>query len=257
MPEHASKAGYFAAAFTSALFAVMTLATSGAAFAQCSGTGAPTDTQTKCLTAILIPGNPLRAYDISWVNPDRAEYYLADRSNAGIDIIDTRRLVFKRRLIGGFAGVAIVTGSVTPANPFGLTDNNHSGPDGVVTHDRWLYAGDSPSLLKVFDLNAPTAHALKQSISTGGTTRVDEMALTTDGETLLAANNAEDPPFGTIFAANGDDATSHVAIVTKVVIDNTILPAGFGLSIEQPSWDPKTQRFYVSVPIIDRESGRM
>src|SRR5882724_10156446 len=76
------------------------------AFAACTGPGAPTDTQTKCLTAVPIPGNPLRSFDISWVNPDRAEYYLADRSNAGIDIIDTRPNTFKRRL-GGFVGVVL------------------------------------------------------------------------------------------------------------------------------------------------------
>src|ERR1700730_13940590 len=57
--------------------------------AQCTGPGAPTTTQTKCLAAIRIPGNPIRSLDISWVNPHRAEYYLADRSNKGIDIIDT------------------------------------------------------------------------------------------------------------------------------------------------------------------------
>ena len=76
----------------STLFGAVTLATSGAALAgPCTGPGAPTTTQTKCLTAVQIPGNPLRSYDISWVNPNRAEYYLADRSNAGIDIINTQR----------------------------------------------------------------------------------------------------------------------------------------------------------------------
>src|SRR5579864_2860521 len=58
--------------------------------APCSGPGAPSTTQTKCLTAVAIPGHPLTSFDISWVNPDRAEFYLGDRSNAGIDIIDTR-----------------------------------------------------------------------------------------------------------------------------------------------------------------------
>jgi len=53
--------------------------------------GSPANTETQCLTAVQIPGNPLRSYDISWVNPHRGEYYLADRSNSGIDIIDTRR----------------------------------------------------------------------------------------------------------------------------------------------------------------------
>ena len=63
----------------------------------------------------------------------------------------------------------------------------------------------------MIDLNAPTASAIKQIISTGGTTRVDEMALTTDGKLLLAANNAEDPPFGTLFSANGDAGDEHMS----------------------------------------------
>jgi len=28
------------------------------------------------------------------------------------------------------------------------------------------------------------------------------------------------------------------------------VPAGFGLSLEQPAWEPKTGRFYVSIPVI-------
>src|SRR5260221_14722229 len=79
------------------IFAAASLAGAGAAFAACTGPGAPTDTQTRCLTAVQIPGNPLRSFDISWVNPDRAEYYLADRPNAGIDIIDTQHNTFVRR----------------------------------------------------------------------------------------------------------------------------------------------------------------
>jgi hypothetical protein len=217
------------------------------ASAQCTGPGAPTTTQTKCLTAVQIPGHPLRSYDISWVNPDRAEYYLADRSNAGIDIIDTRHNTFKRRL-GGFVGVVLM--GVTPTNPLGAVNNNLSGPDGVVSHGRWVYGGDGDSTLKVFDLDAPPASALKQTISTGGTTRVDEMALTADGKLLLAANNAEDPPFATLFKANGDAPTSAVAILTKVLIDPAIVPAGVGLSIEQPTWEPQTRRFYTSIPVI-------
>src|SRR5712692_6000197 len=183
----------------------------GTASAQCTGPGAPTTTQTKCLTAVQIPGNPLRSFDISWVDPDRAEYYLADRSNKGIDIVDTEHNTFKRTILG-FVGIKLLgTGAV---------DNNHSGPDGVVSHSRWLYAGDGDSTLKVIDLNAPTTSAIKQTISTGGTTRVDEMALTTDGKLLLVANNAEDPPFGTLFKANGDANTSAVSKITKITVDS-------------------------------------
>ena len=198
----------------------------------------------------FIPGNPLRSFDISWVNPDRGEYYLGDRSNSGIDVIDTHSLKWKRT-IGGFVGI------VLNPNPPHAVDNNHSGPDGVTSHGRWLYAGDGDSTLKVIDLDAPPLAALQQTISTGGTTRVDEMALTTEGDLLFAANNAEDPPFGTLFAANGDDedddwhhAKSHVSIITKVTVDPTIIPPHFGLSFEQPAWDPKTRRYLVSVPVI-------
>ena len=230
-----------------ALSSALSLAAAGGTLAApCTGPGAPTTTETECLTAVQIPGNPLRSFDISWVNPDRSEYYLGDRSNAGIDIINTKRNTFKRR-IPGFVGIKL--------NANGTVNNNISGPDGVTSHGRWLYAGDGDSTLKVIDLDAPTASAIKQSIHTGGTTRVDEMALTTDSKRLLAANNAEDPPFGTLFRANGDASTSNVAIITKITVDSAIIPTGLGLSIEQPTWEPETERFYVSIPQINVPSG--
>ncbi len=220
------------------------LATSGAAFAACTGPGAPATTETQCLTAVQIPGNPLRSYDISWVNPHRAEYYLADRSNAGIDIIDTHHLAFTRRL-GGFVGVKL--------NAAGTAVNNDiSGPDGVVTHGRWLYAGDGDSTLKVFDLDGADAPA-QPPLKTGGKFRVDEMALTTDGELLLTVNNADDPPFATLFAANGDRNHSSVRELSHITIDPVLFPDTPG--IEQPAWDPKTQRFYVSVPNLGKPGG--
>src|SRR5438552_3147650 len=221
------------------------LATSGAAFADCTGLGAPTNTETRCLKAVQIPGNPLLSYDISWVNPHRAEYYLGDRSNSGIDIIDTRTLSFKRRLGGPgvFTGVAL--------NPDGTVNNDKSGPDGVASHGRWLYAGDGNSTLKVFDLDAPTASALKETVPSGipDDNRLDEMALTTDGEFLLTVNNAAEPlPFATLFAANGDRNHSSVRELTRITIDDKLFPGS--AAIEQPAWDPKTRRFYVSVPIL-------
>ena len=75
--------------------------------------------QTTCLTAIRILGNPLRSFDISWVAPSRAQYYLADRSNAGIDVIATDTLTFQRTITKGsptgqcptckFVGIVLTT----------------------------------------------------------------------------------------------------------------------------------------------------
>jgi len=228
-----------------AMLAAPALVGAGTAYAACTGPGAPTNTETKCLTAVQIPGNPLRSYDISWVNPHRAEYYLADRSNSGIDIIDTRTLTFKRTLGKGlFVGVKL--------NANGTVNNDISGPDGVVTHGRWVYAGDGDSTLKVFDLDGSGGLA-QAPLSTGGSTRVDEMALTADGESLLTVNNAEDPPYANLFAANGDRNHSSVLMLSKITIDATLFPGT--PAIEQPTWDPKTKRFYVSVPILGKPGG--
>jgi hypothetical protein len=241
MTRYGKLVTYFSSGVATALLGAATLAPSSAALAACVGPGAPDNTQTKCVTAIKVPGNPLTSFDISWVNPNRAEYYLADRSNSGITIVDTQHLKWKRT-IGGFVGIKL--------NKAGTAvDNNHSGPDGVVSHGRWLYAGDGDSTLKVIDLNAATS-PIKQSISTGGTTRLDEMAITGDGLLLLGANNAEDPPFATLFAANGDAAVSATAKILTITIDPSLVVPGFGQSIEQPAWDPKTQRFYTSIPWI-------
>lgn len=222
------------------LGAAISMTATGAMANPCTGPDISTTAQTKCLTAVAIPGNPIRSFDISWVNPQRAEYYLGDRSNAAIEIIDTNALTWKRRL-GGFVGV-VLNGSAV--------NNNLSGPNGVTSHGRWVYGGDGDSTLKVFDLNAPPSVALTQIVPTGGKFRVDEMALTSNGDLLLAANNADDPAFATLFAANGNSAKSKVRIITKITIDPAIMPIGFGLSMEQAAWDPKTKRYLVSVPII-------
>src|ERR1700687_2499034 len=77
---------------------------------------------------IAVPGKPLKAFDISWVDSASAHYYLADRSNGSIDVVDilTDSLVTQ---IGGFVGA---TGK-----------NDTSGPDGVVVtiSNKELWAG--------------------------------------------------------------------------------------------------------------------
>src|SRR5262249_40010793 len=144
------------------------------AIAQCLFTPPlPPTTQTQCVTAIHIPGNPLRSFDISFVNQARGgEYYFADRSNSGIQIINTNSLKW-RHTLGGFVGIVL--------RPNGTVNNDKSGPDGVTAFGRWVYGGDGDSTLKVFNLDAPVSDSLKQVIPTGGSFRVDEMALTTDG----------------------------------------------------------------------------
>jgi len=226
------------------LIGLVALAAAGtAAAAPCTGPGAPVNTETRCLTAVAIPGNPLTGFDISFVNPQRAEYYLADRSNKGVDVIDTSTNTFKKRIFDPahpFAGV-VFTG--------GVANNNLSGPDGVVSRGRCLYAGDGDSTLKIFNIDSG---ALLQIFNTGANppTRVDEMAMSTDGQFLLAANNAADPPFATLFSVDEESCLVDTGDALKIEADPSVIPSGFGLSIEQPAWVELIHRFVVSVPVI-------
>ena len=122
MSKDVKSLAYLSSALVPVLLASVSLSTP--AQASCVGPGAPDNTQTKCVTAIRISGNALSSFDISWVNPNRAEYYLADRSNKGIDIIDTEHLKFERT-IGGFVGIVIVLNGLVGGQ------QSLSGPDGV------------------------------------------------------------------------------------------------------------------------------
>jgi hypothetical protein len=237
------------AALASTFFGAAALAASGAAFAQCTGPGAPAaGSPWQCLTAIQVPNAPVTSFDISWVNPNRAEYYLADRSNAAVDIVDTSTNKFKKQ-IGGFVG-----GFLNPATNTFITAK--SGPDGLVSFGKWLYVGDGDSTLKIIDLDKGS---IVQSVPTGGSTRVDEMAITDIApngvQVLLAANNAEDPPFATLFQVNANNFTNNIKILARINVDPSIIPPGEGLSLEQPAWDPDSKRFYVSVPQINYPAG--
>jgi DNA-binding beta-propeller fold protein YncE len=172
------------------------------------------------IALIAIPGAPLTSFDISWVDRSSQRYYLADRSNKAIDVIDARNNTFVSR-IGGFVGF---TGS-----------NEISGPDGVlVIHSRHeLWAGDGDSTVKVIDLETGT---IVQSVSTGGTKRADELAFDPKDDVILVANDADDIPFVTF-----------ISVADRTVLGRVNLPDATN-GLEQPVWDPQTHLFYMSVP---------
>ncbi|PYN95002.1 MAG: hypothetical protein DMD91_26365 [Candidatus Rokuibacteriota bacterium] len=92
----------------------------------------------RLLATVPTPGVPLVRFDISWVDQDTQLYYLADRSNAVIDVVDAKRSTFVKQIPGGFKGF---TGN-----------NDTSGPNGVVTSGRWLFVTDAPSRVVSIDL---------------------------------------------------------------------------------------------------------
>src|SRR6476661_7136247 len=49
---------------------------------------------------IPIPGNPLLSTDLSFTDPGTERFYLADRSNFAVDIVDAEKDVFVGRVTG-------------------------------------------------------------------------------------------------------------------------------------------------------------
>jgi hypothetical protein len=201
----------------------------------------PTPPNYQLVTTIKLPGG-LAGFDISWIDPVNQRYYLADQTatkgGGRVDVIDTdtNQLLYtipqtKNEI--GFAGAAV-----------GKPGCAVRGPDGLVAipHLHELYVGDGDSTVKVVDLDAKAVVAV---IPTGGNCRADELAYDPLDHIIMIANDNDSPPFVTFISTD-----------TQAVLGRYTYPAtqiGFGL--EQPVWNPRTKRFYLSVPAAMNNQG--
>jgi len=176
---------------------------------------------------IAIPGKPLKAWDIGWVDAPSTKYYLADRTNASVDVVDgtTDRIIAQ---IGGFVGAK--------------STSDASGPDGVLVtfSNRELWAGDGDSTVKVIDL---TTNSIVATISTGGKLRTDEMTYDPKDNLVISANNADDPPFASI-----------ISVASRTVLKTIPFPNATN-GAEQPVYDAQTGMVYLSVPATKASPG--
>lgn len=184
--------------------------------------------------------NALHGFDISWVDASTERYYLGDRSNAAIDVVDARTGTFLKAIKGGFAGVKFTAS--------GAGNNDISGPNGVVTHGHWLFATDGGSRVVSIDLNTD---AVVDSVRTDPASpkRADELAYDPESSTLLVVNNADDPPFLTLIAV--DKGSGKLTLRQRITLDTA--HAGFQATngAEQPVWVRQVRKFFVSIPEIN------
>jgi hypothetical protein len=154
--------------------------------------GAGKDGAVRLLSTVPIPATKanttagkMYVFDVSFVDPTTQTYYLADRSNAVVDVVDART----NKLVSQI--------SATPAFKGFTGTNATSGPNGVVAAFPWLFVNDANSRVVTIDLrNGKTVG----DVSTGGARglRADEMAYDPKDGLLLAVNNADTPPFATL-----------------------------------------------------------
>ena len=182
------------------------------------------------VATIDIPGGKLEQFDIGYVDSETGRYYVADRSNAGVDIFDTRTFTYVGR-VGGFVGLKF--------NPDNKPAIVLSGPNGIAfdPQKKELWAADGDSTVKVIDV-AANPPKIVASINTGGQKRADELGIDTKDGLVLVGNNAEKPSYVTFISTKPDHA-----IVGKLEMPD----ASDG--IDQPLYVPETGMFYASVPI--------
>src|SRR5258706_9790993 len=126
-------------------------------------------------------GGKFTTYDIAFFDGTTQNFYLADRSNAAVDIFSAATNSFIGR-VGGSGG--LFAGIQPPQNvPNPPPANNDiSGPNGVLVVNQpgqhVLWAGDGNSTLKGFNLNAGNAQLPGTPIATvtPADKRVAEMA---------------------------------------------------------------------------------
>lgn len=195
-------------------------------------TGAACAAELKQVAAIPVPGQTLKNFDVGVVDQTTGTYYLADRSNAGVDMFDTATDRYTGRL-GTFAGAVMKGGKV---------DNDHSGPDGVFKVGDELWTGDGDSSIKIFNV---ATGAVTATLNTGGKTRLDEMAFDPKDHIFIGVNNAEDPPYATLISTAADHK-----VLGKVVFSDATDGA------EQPAYNPADGMFYESIPELGKDPKR-
>jgi hypothetical protein len=186
-------------------------------------------------TANVQPDGAFSAFDISYADPVTGDIFIADRSNAAVDIFSGSGLTFLGRATG-FTGQQATT--------------SVSGPDGVLTVTSGgvttLYGGNGDSTLRVYNATNPASPTFVSAISTGGAFRVDEMAYSPLTHQILAANNADTPAYGNLFTTTNGHPPAVLSISPITV------PASMGGitngGMEQSAWDPNTGTFFVSIP---------
>jgi hypothetical protein len=180
---------------------------------------------------VLVKGSPtnLRAFDVSWNNNSTQRYYLADRTNNAIDLVDSATDTFL-----GFIGRGHYTGSrPCPGQPEEL--RLCAGPNGVVTDDLGhVWAGDGDA--NIIEADDKPGTGIIRSISTNGKGRIDELAYDPIDRILMAENDGDSPPY-----------VVFVSVTDGSVLGRYVYPKKQD-GMEQPAWVHQTGLFYQNVP---------
>ena len=227
-------------------------------------------------SVVSVPGNPtgnkLLSFDISWVDPAIHTYFLADRSNKSVDVVDTRTKNISQIIPTGADAFVGFTGNNDTSGPNGVLtlqanrgddddDGGHHGGTQI-----WVGDGVSPqsksttgaecamhppgstallngacSTVKIFQ---PGNNDPVRIVPTNGLARADELCFDPHDHLVMIANDADSPPFLTFISTEGNN---HV-------LGQVTLPQALG-GIEQCQWNPRNGLIYLALPAPSNPGG--
>jgi hypothetical protein len=178
------------------------------------------------LADIAVPNvNSTTAYSFDIGTISGTKYYVTDRNNAGIDVVDIPTKTLTTVIQG--TGALAFTGV--------MASNANSGPNGVYVVGNLLYAGDVNSV-KIVD---PVAHTVLKSVIVGTAgVRADEGCLDSVHNIFMISSPEAVPPFSAFIN------TTTQQVVAKVTFTDAAGNPGAGL--EECEYDANTDTFYVN-----------
>src|SRR3954471_8563352 len=203
---------------TMLLVTAVTLAGCGGGVSNNAAPNNAAPTPPKLLTNIAVPNasKPPFSSDIGYV--EAGKYFLADRNNKAVDVVDTKSNKLIAQIPGPFTGAGATT--------------DESGPDGIVgiTGTHTIYVGDVDSI-KVIDTDAEkTVNTI--TISNSGS-RVDEGCYDPDDHLAMYASPGDSPPFATF-----------VSTLTQTAVTKLVFNGSSGL--EACVYDPVSKSFLIN-----------
>lgn len=222
---------------TATLVAALALSIGG-----CGGSSSSTaPTPTLFLTNIYVPGignTVVYSFDLGQVDESTGLYYVTDRTNKAIDVVDTNTRSFVTQFQQGFAGCNAGTPTApTPLPTCAGANNDMSGPDGLDIVGPNLYVGDVNTL---WILDKRTGAVVKKIAipSTPTFLRADEGCFDSDDNLYGISTPGAAHPFMTFV-----DTTTQAVVATLVMDDSAGNPSA---GLEACAYDHVTKKFFVN-----------
>lgn len=204
------------------------------------------------IATISVPSGfvfPHGGFDIVWPDSSAGRVYIADRGNStanppvppGVDVLSTKhpKFLFEIPLPDsrGTNGVLVFHNS---------GDDDEQGDD---NGQGTLVVGGTDSNTYFVNLSHPFATPI--AVSTGGKARADELAYDPKDRIILIANPDEaaaNPVAGVPFITFISTATVTPTVLGKIIYDGASGDGPAATGIEQPVWDGRTGKFYLTIP---------